>query len=338
MKDKILELINEQQSPLFRIMSVFNENEPIKRQFSNNICAFHIGYGYVLSVAHNLRPEAQLFSSISEDNFQSDIISSCNATGQQLFNRCYTLNEQTNKRYINTQDQNDKKLLINTLKQINYDTRWVALCEKGICKPFLIIQFKNNHFYNDATITATFAPNNLFSEPNLGRYTFLVELELVQSYYAEDIALYKITNTNQKIIDKMPLANVSYEMTETGKSLYCIQSAPNSSLGRMVNEARIEGILDHHAIQSDRIGGNYILEGFRYLLKGYFRFGSSGAPYFIYDIESNSFKVNAIQSEAGPIQLSINNKLDGNFQYVNAIASPLKIIEERLMNIMDQTS
>jgi hypothetical protein len=338
MKDKILGLINEQQSPLFRIMSVYNENEPTKRQFDNNICAFHIGYGYVLSVAHNLRHEAQLFRSISEENFQSNIISCCNTTEQQLFNKCYTLNEQTNKRYINTQDQNDMKLLINTLKQINYDTRWVTLYEKGICKPFLIIQFKNNQFYNDVTITAMFALNNLFSEPSLGRHTFLVELELVQSYYAEDIALYKITNTNQKIIAKIPLANVSYEMTETGKSLYCIQSAPSSSLGRMVNEARIEGILDNHAIQPDRIGGNYILEGFRYLLKGYFRFGSSGAPYFIYDIESNSFKVNAIQSEAGPIQLSINNKLDGNFQYVNAIASPLKIIEERLMNIMDQTS
>ena len=61
MKDKILELINEQQSPLFRVMSVYNENEPIKRQFANNICAFHIGNGYVLSVAHNLRPEAQFF-------------------------------------------------------------------------------------------------------------------------------------------------------------------------------------------------------------------------------------------------------------------------------------
>lgn len=338
MKDKILELINEQQSPLFRIMSVYNENEPTKRYFANNICAFHIGYGYVLSVAHSLRPEAELFRSINEEDFQSDIISICNATGQQLFNRCYTLNEQTNKRYINTQDQNDVKLLINTLKQINYDTRWVTLYKKGICKPFLIIQFKNNQFYNDATIAAMFAPNNLFSEPDLGRYTFLVELELVQAYYTEDIAIYKIINTNQKIIDKIPSANVSYEMIETGKSLYCIQSAPNSNLGRMVNEARIEGILNHHAIQLDRIGGNYIREGFRYLLKGYFRFGSSGAPYFIYDIESNSFKVNAIQSEAGPIQLSINNKLDGNFQYVNAIASPLKIIEERLMNIMDQTS
>ena len=338
MKDKILELINEQQSPLFRVMSVYNENEPIKRQFANNICAFHIGNGYVLSVAHNLRPEAQFFSSISEEDFQSDIISNCDATGQQLFNRCYILNEQTNKRYINTQDKDDMKLLIKNLKQINYDTRWVTFYEKGICKPFLIIQFKNDQFYNDAAITATFPPNNLFSEPNLGRYTFLVGLELVQSYYAEDIALYKITNTNQEIIAKIPFANVSYEMTEIDKSLYCIQSSPNSSLGRMVNESRIEGILNHHAIQLDRIGGNYIREGLRYLLKGYFRFGSSGAPYFIYDIESNSFKVNAIQSEAGPIQLSINNKLDGNFQYVNAIASPLKIIEERLVNIMDQTS
>ncbi|MEJ7823754.1 MAG: hypothetical protein WKF85_15645 [Chitinophagaceae bacterium] len=68
----------------------------------------------------------------------------------------------------------------------------------------------------------------------------------------------------------------------------------------------------------------------RYLIKGYFRFGSSGAPYVFYDEENDIFKVNAIQSEACAIQLSINNNMNGNFQYVNAIASPLKIIQDRL--------
>ena len=68
----------------------------------------------------------------------------------------------------------------------------------------------------------------------------------------------------------------------------------------MINEARIEGILDHHAIQSDIIGGNYIRKGLRYLIKGYIRFGYSGAPYFKYNEENKSFQVNAIQSEACP--------------------------------------
>ena len=69
----------------------------------------------------------------------------------------------------------------------------------------------------------------------------------------------------------------------------------------------------------------------RYLIKGYFRFGSSGAPY-IRRNEQGRFVVNAIQSEASPIQLSIGNAREGNFQYVNAIASPLSGIEEQLRN------
>ena len=54
MKDKKLELINENNSPLFRIMSVYNSSAPNKA-FANNICAFHIGKGIIVSVAHNLR-------------------------------------------------------------------------------------------------------------------------------------------------------------------------------------------------------------------------------------------------------------------------------------------
>ena len=61
-----------------------------------------------------------------------------------------------------------------------------------------------------------------------------------------------------------------------------------------------------------------------------FRIGSSGAPYFSYDEEKNIFKANASQSEASPIQLSIAGNKNGNFQYINAIASPLVIIQEEL--------
>lgn len=338
MKEKILELINEQQSPLFRIMSVYNENEPAKRKFDNNICAFHIGNGYILSVAHNLRLEAGLFRSISEQEFQRDIVNNCDAAGRQLFNRCYILDSHTNKRYLNIAQQSDAQLLIDALKQINYDTRWLMLYKKGICKPFLIIQFRNNEFYNDRTVTAMFDQNNLFTEPDIARHTFLVELELVQPYYTEDIALYRIINANQSIIEKMPFADISYEIIEPGKSLYCVQSSPSgTNLGRMVNESKIEGILDHHAMQPDRIGGKYVMDGLRYLLKGYFRFGSSGAPYFVYDTENDFFKVNAIQSEASPIQLSINNNRQGNFQYINAIASPLKIIEDKVSGLIMKT-
>ena len=100
-------------------------------------------------------------------------------------------------------------------------------------------------------------------------------------------------------------------------------------------QAQIEGYLDHHGTFMDRIGGNYTFEGLRYLIKGYFRFGSSGAPYVFYDQENKKFKVNAVQSEACPIQLSISNNRDGNFQYVNALASPLSIIEEKLISYLN---
>ncbi len=84
---------------------------------------------------------------------------------------------------------------------------------------------------------------------------------------------------------------------------------------------------------TDRFDGNYISEGCRYLIKGYFRFGSSGAPYVVWDNDKKTFKANAVQSEASPLQLSINNNREGNFQYVNAIASPLNIIKDKLHDL-----
>jgi hypothetical protein len=87
---------------------------------------------------------------------------------------------------------------------------------------------------------------------------------------------------------------------------------------------------DHFNVFVDEVGGNYLFEGYRYLVKGYFRFGSSGAPYLIYDNEREKYVANAIQSEASGVQLSIKNDRDGNFQYINAIVSPLYIIKDEL--------
>ena len=88
--------------------------------------------------------------------------------------------------------------------------------------------------------------------------------------------------------------------------------------------------MDDFANEKDLCGNEYIFEGLRYLIKGYFRFGSSGAPYLIYDREEEVFKVNAVQSQASFIQLSINGKMEGNLQYVNGIATPLSIVEQKL--------
>ncbi len=331
MLQKQLELTHEQTSPLFRIMWVQNSNDPHRRHFENNICAFHIGNGYILSVAHNLKTEARTFKSIENTFYLTNIFPYLNSTQAQLFETCYPLDTATGKRYWNSNNPNDFQIVVDTLRQINFDTRWITMMERSICKPFLVVQFKDNLFYNSPEITAHFNATTSFAEPAINRHTFLVEVALVEAFYNEDIALYKIVNTPQAVIDAIPSFEVDYTILEDNQeNYYCLQSSPMSEIGKLLNKAKIEGFTEHFAIYQDHIGGNYNLEGLRYLIKGYFRFGSSGAPYVVYDPKSNAFKVNAVQSEACPIQLSINNQRDGNFQYINAIASPLQVIEKRL--------
>lgn len=335
--NKQLELTNEQTSPLFRIMWIQNRDEPFRRHFENNICAFHIGNGFILSVAHNLKVEANIFKSIDNGIYLTDIFPYLNSEQAQLFESCYPLEPATQKRYANVTNPNDFQSIINLLKQINFDTRWTTMMKRNICKPHLVIQFKDNLFYNKPELSALFNQNTYFAEPVIQRHTFLVEVELVEAFYNEDIALYKIVNTDQAIIDAMPSLEIDYSILDDNQqNYYCLQSSPTSEIGKLLNKAQIEGFTEHFSIFQERIGGNYNLEGLRYLIKGYFRFGSSGAPYVVYDEKANSFKVNAIQSEACPIQLSINNQRDGNFQYVNAIASPLQIIQERLEKYIRQ--
>jgi len=334
---KKLYLVSEQTSPLFRIMWVTNDSEPARRSFDNNICAFHIGKGFILSVAHNLRTEATLFRTIDEAAFQTDIIQKITPNLQQLFSKSFSLDNLTNKRYINIPKENDAKKVIEELKRINYDTRWITLNKKHYCKPFLIIQFRNNQFYNDPALTALFNANRYFFEPTLNRHTFLVEVEMVNAFYNSDITIYKIVHTDQDVINKISSIQIDYNLLDSNaENFCCLQSAPVDNLGRLLNDARIEGILDHWNIFNDRFDGAYLMEGTRYLIKGYFRFGSSGAPYVVYDKENEIFKVNAIQSEASGIQLSINNNRDGNFQYINAIASPLNNAKTEIEQLLNE--
>jgi hypothetical protein len=328
---KQLELTNEQTSPLFRIMWTQNSNEPHRRHFENNICAFHIGNGYILSVAHNLKAEAKFFKSIAQSIYTTEILPHLNSVQAQLFDTCFPLEVNTNKRYWKSNNPADYQLVVDILKQINFDTRWVTLMQKEICQTHLIVQFKENAFYNNTELSKHFTPATAFAEPAINRHTFLIEVKLVEPFYSDDIALYKIVNTPQEVIDCMPSVAIDYAiLSDEQTHYYCLQSSPTSEVGKLLNKAQIEGFTEHFSIFNERIGGNYILEGLRYLIKGYFRFGSSGAPYLVYDAEQLEFKVNAIQSEACPIQLSIDNKREGNFQYVNAIASPLHNIKEKL--------
>jgi len=331
-----LELINEQTSPLFRIMWVYNAKDPVRKNFGNNICAFHIGNGFILSVAHNLRSEAGIVNSIDESIFQSDIFSKLNPAQGQFINQHYVLDTNTQKRYANISDQNVSKSIVEIFRQIKFDNRWVTLTERNICRPYLIVQFRDSLFYNDVSITKNFDNTTYFPEPSLNRHTFLIELELQKAFYSNDIALYKIVNTQQDLINKLPKVEVDFSVLDNNVSeLYCLQSSSSSFLGRLLNNATIEGYSDNWSSFNDKHGGNYIIEGLRYLIRGYFRFGSSGAPYVYYDVAERKVKVNAVQSEASPIQLSINNNREGNYQYVNAIASPLKNIESDLLTYLN---
>ena len=333
-----LALTQEQTSPLFRIMWIQNSEEPSLRHFENNICAFHIGNGLILSVSHNLKAEAKSIRAMRQELFATEILPYLNSAQAQLFENCFPLHPITNKRYWNSNNPNDYQMVVDILRQINFDTRWITLMQKKMVKPHLIVQFKNPLFYNSPELTQRFPEENHFAETGINRHTFLVEVELVEAFYSEDIALYRIINTPSEIIDAIPSLEPDFSvLNDNQEHYYCLQSSPTSEIGKLLNKAQIEGYTDHFGFFLDRIGGNYTMEGLRYLIKGYFRFGSSGAPYVFYDPKSKSFKVNAIQSEACPIQLSIENKRDGNFQYVNALASPLQIIQEKLLQYISDS-
>ncbi len=330
-------LIDEQTSPLQRIMWAYNIDEPQKRSFENNICAFHIGNGYFLSVAHNLRIQAGFYKSIDEALYKKELFPILDGSQTRFLDQHYFIDEYTQKRYLNNADPEAIQHIAAILKQKRFDTRWVTLAQKKVCTPCLVFHFADNAFYNDTSVTRLFASERQMHEPAIHKYTFLIEVELVNAFYNADIALYRIVNTPREIIDKIPYAEIDFEFLDEGvENFHCLQSSPSGPTGRLLNEAHIEGMLDHFGIFQDEVGGNYIFDGYRYLVKGYFRFGSSGAPYLYYDRLRDKYVVNAIQSEASGIQLSIKNDREGNFQYINAIASPLCIIKDELEKYLAQ--
>lgn len=335
MIEKKLELLNDLTSPLFRIMAVYNDNQSNKG-FNNNICAFHIGGGLILSVAHNLRMSDNLPMIITEEIFER-IRSNLKGKDFTSFNQVYILNRTDNKRYIQPKDKGTLERMAKFFQKINFDRRFITLYQTNCCKPFLIVQFRNESFYDNPDLMQHIDNYHRFQEPSINRYTFIIELELIESFFSEDITIYKITNTNQAIIDALPKIEPDFALYDINTNdYYCLQVAPFNNLGRLIQDVRIEGLLDNFVIQPDLYGGNYIMDGSRYLIKGYFRFGSSGAPYLKYDETNDVFKVNSIQSQACPIQLSINNSMIGNYQYINAVATPLNIVQNRLEEIINE--
>ena len=332
-----LNLIDENKSPLFRIMSVYNSGAPNK-VFANNVCAFHIGNGIIISVAHNLRVIDRLPKIITEEYYQNELRTKIDVADYTSFDQIYHMVLNSNQRILTGVDQNWIKDYAKKLDDSKVDRRFSRLYEYNCCKPFLVASFRNNAFCNDTSLNIHFADNLKFYEQFLNRYTFLIELELLDQLVNQDVAVYRIVNTHQNIINMLPKIEVDYELYDIGTTNYfCLQTAPYDNLGRIVNEARIEGLLDNYVIENDILGNSYIMDGLRYLIKGFFRFGSSGAPYVIFDKEKNIFKANAIQSQASFIQMAIQNNIEGNRQYVKGVATPLSIIEKIIKEILSET-
>ena len=331
------QMIDELTSPLHRIMWVYNADEPDKRTFENNISAFHIGNGYFLSVAHNLRVQQGYFRSIDIPTYKQEIQSILDGAQNRFMEQYYHTDEYTQKKHLSTNDQSVLQNIAAILKQKRFDTRWVTLSQKKVCTPHLIIQFRDEDFYGETTLSNLFDNSLRLFDHDAGKHTFLLPVELVEAFYQEDIALYRVTGLPSEVVARIPVAELNFDFIEDiDRPLFCLQSSPSGPAGRLLNTAKIEGMLDHFGIFPDDVGGNYRFEGYRYLIKGYFRFGSSGSPYFFYDDTKGRYVANAIQSEASGIQLSIKNDRDGNFQYVNAIASPLSIVKDRLLALICQ--
>jgi hypothetical protein len=336
---KLIELVSEQTSPLFRIMSVFNYDLP-QKTFQNNIICSHIGNGYFLSVAHNLRVDHGIPASIPNDVFQEKFLQCFDGDERTDIENKFNYDAGRDKWiYKNTNSKKDAISLKNKLNTCSYTTTFLESYNNEIAKPYVVIQFRNDQFYNSVPLTEQLRSKNYMYEKKLNRHTYILELEIYHTSWEDDICVYKLVDRDPAIINALPSLSVDttlYDGTENSK-IYCLQSSPTSSMGKLLNEARIEGVSDHYSMQN-KFKPTYIHEGMRYLMMGYFRFGSSGAPYITYNQETKAASIFGIQSEACPVQLSIRSKRDGNFQYTKAIVSPLNNITDILNQLNEVES
>jgi len=333
MNEVIQRIINETTSPLFRIMAAYDIDNPIKRRFENNISAFHVGNGYFLSVSHSLIFHNNFVRSVREDIFNDQILKNCSLQDQAFLNTVYSVDRTTNKRYWNDNPSTVQQL-INLFTNHKIDFRYPKLYENDICSPYLVIQFREDNFFGNEENKKYFDSTTRFFEDNIIRYTYLVKLKLVKIFVDSDISLYQLDDKYSELASFIPSVKIdSSLLTIADESIFCLQGAPVNELGRMLNKASIDGVLDHFSPQAFIRNEHNIFSGLRYLIKGFFRFGSSGAPYLIYKADEKSFYANAIQSEACPLQMIINNNREGNAQFVSAIATPLYNIRDDISRL-----
>jgi hypothetical protein len=209
-----MHLIDEQTSPLQRIMWVYNVNDPMRRFFDNNICAFHVGGGYFLSVAHNLRLQAGFFRSIDLGLYQREIYAKLDGNQNRFMEQHFFTDDYAQKKFLTSADPAVLQQISAILKQKRFDTRWVTLAEKRVCDSFLVFQFRSPSFYNNDEATALFLPEHVMYDNDAHKYTYLVPVVLEEAYYSADIALYKIVDTPKEIIDSIPSVDMNFDFLD----------------------------------------------------------------------------------------------------------------------------
>lgn len=334
---KLIKLVEDNTSPLFRIKSVFNYDHKPTMKMLNNILCGHIGNGYFISVAHNLKSNYEIPLGVPNSMFESEFLACFNEAEKTMIRSKFNYDNTSDKFILKgIQDKNELNLLKTKINSCSFDTTFANSYNRGLVKPYLIVQFKSKLFYGDQTITNLIDPNNYFNEQNIKKHSYIIELELVSPIYEQDIAIYRAVNTDPQVIAALPHLDLDFNKYDGTENLqfFCLQSSPTSELGRLLNKASIDGVTEHWSIQNN-VNPPTVMEGLRYVMKGYFRFGSSGAPYIVHNPDDNSLKINAVQSEACPQQLLINGKQKGNSQYTNGIATPIGNIETDINNIIN---
>ena len=238
MKASFERLIREDTSPLFRIMSGYDITSLNLRRFENSICAFHIGNGYFLSVAHALILFNNIPRSINITVYNS-IIASAAPPLQQIIQQNYAV-DQTLQKYRWNENTQTAQQLLQVFPQISYDTRYPNLYNNGICTPYLLMQFKTNAFLGNAGLNNRFTNGRYFYEQGIDRHTFLIDLKIHKIAVSSDIAIYKIDDQFSDLIPIIPKIEVEFNLREIGDSnYYCLQGAPINELGRMLHKSQI---------------------------------------------------------------------------------------------------
>lgn len=321
--NKFYNLIGEGTSPLNRISFT---NSTIS-SFENACLATHIGNGYFITVNHPLNM-MRLPRIIPVSDYKHLMARSPETAA--LFNNYYIqANEEMviNPNLPPMQPEHEM-IAVNqmqgVLNQSGYDSTYLTEIKKGYIKPVVVITFRNRLFFNDAKLTEKFESSYILNESLINRTSFIIDLELVATSYNDDVAIYKAINVDSDVLSVIPKVSLDFTLLDfsSNRELYCLQCAPNSEFGKTLNKSCIEGIVDNLSIQNF----GKVHDGNRYLLKTYFRFGSSGAPYLTYNDSNGQFCLNAIQSEACPIQMDINGMRNG-MQYTHALATPIANIK-----------